>query len=140
MWSIEVTGATNAPSRRIWAIYEDTDSAPEWDPLVGEIRPDGPLALGRTARNKPRRGPAMPSTITELTPNASYTETIRVPGATMAWTHTLTPVPSGTTIAHGIRCQGPLSPVYRLLYRRSFRAGMRTALDSLIARAETQRH
>ena len=137
MWLIQQTGTTTAPPERIWVIYEDTETAPDWDPLVGEIRPDGPLALGRTARNKPRRGPAMPSKITELTLNSSYTETIRVPGATMDWTHTLTTTPAGTTITHGVRCQGPLASIYRLLYRQSFHSGMRTALDNLITRAET---
>jgi hypothetical protein len=136
MWSIEHTGNTGAPPERVWAIYEDTATAPEWDPLVGEIRPDGPLALGRTAHNKPRRGPAMPSAITELSPNASYTETIRVPGAVMDWTHTLTTIETGTKITHGLRCYGSLSAIYKLLYRRSFDRGMRAALDNLIARAE----
>ena len=136
MWSLEKTGTTTAAPERIWAIYEDTPSAPDWDPLVGEIRPDGPLTLGRTAHNKPRRGPAMPSTITECSAGSSYTETIRVPGATMAWTHTLSRTDSGTDIRHGVVCEGPLALVYGLLYRRSFDRGMRVALDNLIARAE----
>ena len=138
MWSIEQTGTTSAVPERIWAVYEDTASAPEWDPLVGEIRPDGPLALGRTARNKPRHGPSMPTTITEITPNVSYTETIRVPGASMDWTHTLSSTPTATIIRHGVRCHGPLSPLYKLLYHRGFTTGMRTALDNLIARTEAQ--
>ncbi|HET9073846.1 MAG TPA: SRPBCC family protein [Solirubrobacteraceae bacterium] len=135
---IEVAGTTRAPAARIWAVYEDTATAPDWDPLVGEIRPDGPLELGRTAHNKPRRGPAMPSTITELTAGTSYTESIRVPGAILHWSHTLTAGPDGVTaIRHGVRCEGALAGVYALLYQRSFHRGMRVALDNLIARVET---
>ena len=118
MWSVEVTGSTVASADRIWSIYEDTATAPQWDPLVGEIRPDGPLTLGRTARNKPRHGPSMPSTITEFTAGASYTETIRVPGARTDWTHTLTDTPPTLTITHGMRCSGPFAPLYRMLYRK----------------------
>lgn len=136
MWSVEVSGVTAASPQRIWSFYEDTATAPKWDPLVAEIRPDGPLALGRTAHNKPLRGPAVPTTISELTAHVSYTETVHLPGAAMAWTHRLAPNQTSLTITHGVRCTGPLAGVYRLLYRRKFAAGMRIALDNLIARAE----
>ncbi|BEP11698.1 hypothetical protein acdb102_00090 [Acidothermaceae bacterium B102] len=68
MWSLEYTQHTTAETDRIWSWYLDHASAPTWDPLIGEIRPDGPMVAGGTGHNKPMTGPAVPFTYTEVTP------------------------------------------------------------------------
>ena len=136
-WSIEVEKTTSAPPERLWAWYEATDRAPEWDPLIGEIRPDGPFALGSTGRNKPRTGPSVRYVITEYLEPVSYTELSRAPGASMAFGHRITEVGADTwQVRHDVVCSGPLSAVYRLVLSRSYRAGMATALEGLIRLAE----
>ena len=135
-WSIEVRGTTTASPERMWEWYEATDRAPEWDRLIRGIDADGPIELGGGGRNRPRFGPAVPFTYTEVTRLSSYTDLISVPGAQMAWTHRLVPGPAGLEVIHGVECSGPLSGVYRLLSRRTFTAGMRDALDELLRRAE----
>lgn len=136
MWELEHTHRTTAAPDRVWEWYLDHASAPDWDPLVARISPDGPMVVGGTGRNTPRTGPSVPFRYTEVTPGVSYTEVSRLPGARMAFTHLLTPDGSGTTISHGMRCEGPLTPVYRLLLGRSYRSGMPAALAALARSAE----
>lgn len=136
MWELEYVQRTSAPPERVWDWYLDHVSAPSWDPLVREIRPDGPMVVGGTGRNRPRLGPSVAFHYTEVTPQVSYTEVSRPPGARMAFTHVLAADPSGTTVTHGMRCEGPLTPLYRLLLARSYRSGMPTALRNLLRAAE----
>ena len=136
MWQLQSSSEFDASPATIWAWYEDTSSAPSWDPLIAEIRPDGPLALGQTGRNKPRRGPSAPFVYTEVTPGVSYTEVTKAPGAAMAFSHTLEPRGQRTLVTHGVTCTGPLSGLYRLLMRRSFDAGMTEALAGLARLAQ----
>lgn len=137
VWSIEVENTTSAPPERLWGWYEATDRAPEWDPLIGQIRPDGQFALGATGRNKPRTGPSVRYVITEYEQLVSYTEVSRAPGASMAFGHRITPCGHGRwRVRHDVVCTGPLSGVYRLVLSRSYRIGMTTALNGLIRLAE----
>lgn len=136
MWTLQHSREVSASPATVWAWYEDTARAPSWDPLIAEIRPDGPLALGQTGRNKPRRGPSAPFTYTEVTPDVSYTEVTKVPGARMAFWHILEPQGATTVVRHGVDCTGPLSGLYGLLMRRTFNAGMLTALKGLAELAQ----
>lgn len=136
MWQLEHSQRTTADPQRVWAWYLDHASAPSWDPLIAEIRPDGPMAVGSGGRNTPRRGPAVRFRYTEVTPERSYTEVSRPPGARMAFTHLLTVDGATTTVTHGMRCEGPLTPLYRVLMGRSFRRGLPVALANLLRLAE----
>lgn len=137
MWSFEVERVTSASPERLWAWYEATDRAPEWDPLIGRIRPDGPFALGATGRNKPRTGPSVRYVVTEYEQLVSYTEVSRAPGASISFGHRITDDGGERwLVRHDVVCAGPLSKVYQLLLSRSYRTGMATALDGLIRVAE----
>lgn len=131
MWSLQHEREFQASAGTVWAWYEDTASAPSWDPLIAEIRCEGPLAVGVTGRNKPRRGPSAPFEYTEVTPGVSYTEVTRLPGARMAFWHALRQRGDMTVVTHGVVCTGPLAGLYRLLMRSSFNAGMVRALEGL---------
>ena len=137
VWSVEAERTTSASPERLWAWYEATDRAPEWDPLIGEIRPDGAFELGGTGRNKPRSGPSVPYRITEYQHLVSYTEVSQVPGGLMAFGHRITPDGEGRwRVRHDVTCTGPLNGLYRLALSRSYRTGMATALDNLVRLAE----
>lgn len=135
MWNLTYTKRTSASREAVWASYEDFSTTPEWDPLVAEIRTNGPLAVGRKGHNKPKRGPALPSVVTEVTPGTSYTEVVRLPGASTSWSHVLADAGPDLEITHAVTCTGPLAAVYGLLFRRSFEQGMPVALDGLARRA-----
>lgn len=140
MWSLEFTRVTTATRERIWAWYEDTDRAPSWDPLVGRIMPDGPLAEGVTGRNR-ANGLTFPFTYTSVDPLVSYTEVTSVPGARMAFTHVLAAArpgdpPDTLVVTHGLECRGRLAGLYKLVLSRTYRKGMAEALANLIRLAE----
>ncbi|BEP11697.1 hypothetical protein acdb102_00080 [Acidothermaceae bacterium B102] len=54
----------------------------------------------------------------------------------MAFTHLLVSDSAGTTVSHGMHCEGPLTGLYRLALSRSYRKGMPTALANLLRLAE----
>lgn len=90
MWSIDFERVRTASPERLWARYEATDRAPVCDPLIGQIHPDRPFAMGATGQNKPRTGPSVRDVITEYEQLVSYTEVSRAPGASMAFGHRIT--------------------------------------------------
>ena len=136
VWRLEYTERTSASPQRIWSWYLDHRSAPSWDPLIAEIRPDGPIAIGIGGSNKPRFGPPVRFTYTEVTEDRSYTEVSHAPGARMAFTHLLIRDGDATVVTHGLECEGPLTPLYRLLLGRSYRKGMPEALTGLLRLAQ----
>src|ERR1700694_4184039 len=44
----EASLETKAPPARVWQIWSDVDTWPEWNPDMKESRLDGPLKLGTT--------------------------------------------------------------------------------------------
>ena len=136
MWSFEHTEQTTATPERLWAYYVDAVTVPLWDPLVAEIRRNGPFATGTTGTSKPPQGPRVKSLLTEVAPYTSYTEVNQLPFARLSWTHRITPTQSGSTLTHGVIFSGPLSSLFALFLSKNFAHGIPLAMQRLVQFAE----
>lgn len=74
-------------------------------------------------------------TLTQVAVNKSYTETSRLPLATLETTHVVSAQQNITHITHGITVHGPDAWVYRFLFRKQIDVGMRQAINDLAAGA-----
>lgn len=136
MWTFHHDQSTTATPAQIWAYYEATDIAPRWDPLIRQIQVQGPLAVGVQGINHPVGGGRFPFTYTEVTIDKSYTEVTRVPLARLAFTHDISPTPTGSIFTHGVIISGPLAWLYTLLLRRGYEKGIPQASRNLAALLE----
>lgn len=134
-WTVSASAMSKATAHQIWAWYTDTAEVPRWDPLVKEVISHGPFQVNTQGENIPYSGPAMRWTLTEVSVDRSYTESSRLPLATLEATHTISSQDHITKIEHGITVHGPAAWVYRILFGRKVEVGMRRAIDLLAAHA-----
>ncbi len=90
----------DAPPATVWAVYTAVASWPEMTASVTSavLEPPGPLALGSRAAIKQPRLPRVVWTVTELTPERSWTWENHAPLAHTVAVHRLTPGPDATTV------------------------------------------
>lgn len=134
-WTVTASTVSSASPQQIWAWYTDTPDVPQWDHLVKQVIAHGPFEANTQGENIPYSGPVMHWTLTQVAVNKSYTETSRLPLATLEATHVVSVQDNVTHITHGITVHGPTAWVYRFLFRKQIDDGMRQAIKDLAAGA-----
>lgn len=107
----------NAPAAVVWAILTDVEATPQWTKSVSKVRREdsGDFTVGSTAAvTQPRLGTAR-WTVTECTPQRSFTWVLSRPGVTTTGIHLLEPTPDGVRVTLTIEHRGPLAAVAALL-------------------------
>ncbi|MGL5825246.1 MAG: SRPBCC family protein [Nocardioides sp.] len=127
---------STAPAAAFFARWIDHDSWPHWSPGTRWVRLDGPAALGTTGRLKPTGGPAVRFTITAFTPNREYTDTSRLPGATLVFEHVAEEGDHGTRLSVRVTMAGLLAPGWARIMGGGFRESAQADLDRLVALVE----
>lgn len=130
-WHLEASENTKSTKETVWAWYEATDLAPNWDPLVGKIKLNGPFLMGTTGVNTAPNGMTFNMIFTEVNRFKSYTEVTSLFGAKMTFRHTLIENNSGCTIHHEVVCTGFLSSLYGLLLKGEYKTKFPIALKNL---------
>ena len=128
----------NAPASIIWQLWEDVANAPQWDTDVRQCTLDGPFRVGIRGLCVLKNGLKMPLQITQVTPLRSYTNTARLLGMHLTFSHHLTPIGAETHVVHAVRIEGRLSVLYRGLVRRLLQGAMGQALRNLRGLAEAR--
>jgi hypothetical protein len=131
MWSAEASAVTPAGPESVWALYEQVSGWKEWDHEVESSRLDGPFQVGSAGVLKPRGGPASKFRLTGVTPGRGFSDVTRLPLATLAFEHTLTPESSGTRIHHRVTIRGPLAFLFSRVIGRKIAAGLPSAVAAL---------
>lgn len=134
-WTVTASAVSSGSPQQIWAWYTDPADVPQWDHLVKQVIAHGPFKVNTQGENIPYSGPVMHWTLTEVSVNKSYTETSRLPLATLEATHVVSVQDSVTHITHGITVHGPAAWLYRLLFRKQIDDGMHQAITDLAAGA-----
>lgn len=70
---------TSAIKERIWDIWTDIENWPQWDTELEKSQIEGDFQLGAIGSFKPKDGPNLPFTITELIPGQTYTFSVQMP-------------------------------------------------------------
>jgi hypothetical protein len=125
-----------ATPEQIFNIYADVAAWPDWDADVSGADLDGPFRHGATGWLKPAKGPKAQITISELSPEHSFTAASRLPLCKMHVWHQVDPMESGCRVTHGVRFEGPLAWLFRRVIGRKMAHGFPAALRGLKERAE----
>ena len=139
---IEYAADSLATADAVWRRYADVASWPTWDAGVRACTLDGPFTAGTTGRLVPADGPAVRFTVSRVEPGRGFADRSalphpRLPLATLAFEHTLAPLPGGgTRITHRVRAEGLLGTVVARLLGPKLAEGLPVAVRALARLAE----
>jgi hypothetical protein len=120
-----------AMPEQIYVWYKNVSSWPIWDNDINSALLSNGLTLGAKGYLHPKKGPRINITITECTPNKSFTVQSKLPLCTMSFEHTLTENEHNTTVAHKVSFSGLLSPIFSFLIGRSIKKSLPNTLTTL---------
>ena len=128
---------TRAPADRIWRIWSDTATWPEWNPDVQSMALDGPFTAGTTGTMKTKQGTRRVQ-LTDVAPGRSFRlETTVIPLTRFAFECQVAAGPAGnTTISQGIRVGGPLGGLVGGMMSRQIADTFPALLRGLARKAE----
>jgi hypothetical protein len=133
-YTYEHTLVADVPAAAIWALYEDADSWPSWDPDAERISRDGPFTAGTTGTMTNRGQDPLPFTLIEVEPLRSFTDETAVGDVVVRVAHRIEPGPDGTiALTYRAEIDGPAEQTEELgpMITRDFPAVM----ASLVAAA-----
>ena len=108
MWSHEESLETSASCVRLWEFLSDVAHWKDWNAGIERIEIHGPFVAGTPFTMQPPGQEALTSTLTEVTPNRSFTDETVVGETRVLVSHRLVALPSGgTRIVYRTEIHGP---------------------------------
>jgi uncharacterized protein YndB with AHSA1/START domain len=108
----EASLETRAPADKVWRVWSDVNSWPQWNPDMKASRLDGAMKLGMTGNIDIRSGGKHDVVVTQYEEGRSFElESTALPGTKMAIRATVTPAGSGSRITQGFEPRGLLAPI-----------------------------
>lgn len=129
-----------ASPERVWRIWSDVGTWPEWNPDVLSIAIDGPFASGTTGQMTTKAGGRHPITLRDVQPGRSFRlETSPIPLGRFDFRCEVGSAAAGAaTISQSITIGGPLGAVYSAMMGPRIAAGFEPILAGLKAAAEAE--
>jgi hypothetical protein len=129
---------TKASPERVWRIWSDVSTWPDWNPDVQSISIDGPFASGTTGKMTTKAGGTHAITLQAVQPGRSFRlETSALPGARFAFQCEVLPSQGGSSISQSIAMQGPLAPVFSTMMSKRIAESFVPILSGLKSAAES---
>lgn len=135
MWHAEHTEITAASPEGVWRLWSDVATWPDWDHGVQRATLAGAFAAGASGRLKPRGGPSLPFTLTEVREPDGFVDETRLPFAVLRFEHRLARGDDGTLITHAVRITGPAAPLFARALGRGIARDLPAAVRRLAALA-----
>jgi hypothetical protein len=137
MWKTEYSVETTARQSAVWTLLADADGWPSWNPGLSSAHLDGPLRNGTTGRTTQANGQRGNFTVRELEMGACFINEARVPGAVLRFQHRIEAVDGARSrVTLGATIDGPMTPIWGLVFGRQIAAYMPQAVRQLVSRAE----
>jgi hypothetical protein len=133
----EASLETKAAPARVWRVWSDVNTWPEWNPDMKESRLNGPLKIGATGMIHTRSGGKHDVVVTQFEEGRSFElESTAMPGTKMAIRATVTATPTGARIAQAFEARGLLAPVVGPLMAGPILKTFNSVLQGLAKKAE----
>jgi carbon monoxide dehydrogenase subunit G len=136
---IERTIKINAPPDRVWTVMKDVERWPEWTESMKSVErlDKGDFGLGSKAKLKIRRSPnANVWTVTELTPNRSFTWETNSGGVKGVATHVIEPDGNSSKVTLTVDLSGPVATIFSPIIAGQSRKNVDMEAEGLKRRSE----
>lgn len=133
------TAPTGHACASVYARWADPSTWPEWDPDVRSVDFQAPAAVGSKGKLRPRRGPALSFSITQMCPDRVFTNTGALLGARLGFEHVVDPGPDGSTVTVTVRLSGPLAPIWKRVMGVGLSGAARSSVEGLLTHLDAGR-
>lgn len=137
--NIERSININAPPERVWAVIMDVEHWPEWTESMKSVErlDSGEFGVGSKAKLRIRRSPnANVWTVTELTPNRSFTWETNSGGVRGVATHVIEPDGNGSKVTLTVDLSGIVATLFGPLIAGQSRKNVDMEAEGLKRRCE----
>jgi hypothetical protein len=141
IYMIEITRASaNSKARpsAIFARWADHATWSEWDTDNEWVRLMGPVATGTRGVMKSKGAPKIKFIISTYVPDREYSDTMKLFGATLIFTHWVRPDgdDGGSRLDVAVTIEGPLAFAWAQILGPGFKRSVGVSLDRLVALVE----
>jgi uncharacterized protein YndB with AHSA1/START domain len=134
----EASLVTKASPARVWQIWSDVITWPDWNPDMKESRLDGPLKAGTTGVIITRSGGKHDVVVTNFEEGRTFElESTVMPATKMAIRATVTPTANGTRISQAFEARGLLAPLVGSMMSGAILKTFNSVLEGLRQKAES---
>jgi Polyketide cyclase / dehydrase and lipid transport len=131
------TKQTRATPERVWALWADVTTWPDWNPDVSAVAIDGPFASGTTGTMTTKSGGKHAITLEAVRPGRSFRlETSAMPGARFAFDCEIQASGEGSVISQRISMRGPMAPLFSAMMGKRIADSFEPILSGLRDAAE----
>ena len=136
---VERTIEINAPPERVWGVMNDVERWPEWTESMKSVErlDTGDFSVGSKAKLKIRRSPnANVWTVTELTPNRSFSWETNSGGVKGVAKHVIEQVGSGSKVTLTVDLSGIVATLFGWMIGPESRKNVDMEAEGLKRRSE----
>jgi Polyketide cyclase / dehydrase and lipid transport len=137
MASYERSRDTSAPSDRVWQIWSDTSTWPQWNPDVRAITLDGPFDTGTTGSMTTGQGTHKIRLESVVAGRSFDLVTSPVPATAFRFHFEITPSGSGSRISQSVSMSGLLAPIFAQMMGNRIAKSFEPILAGLAGAAES---
>ncbi|TAK73197.1 MAG: polyketide cyclase [Gammaproteobacteria bacterium] len=121
----------------IWRIWADVNNWPKWDKELESCEMKGSFEERNQFILKPKGGPKVKITLSEVKPNEKFTDYCKFIGATMYDMHELEETSDGLRITNTIMVSGPLGFIWVYLVAKGVANSVPKQMDALVELARS---
>jgi hypothetical protein len=101
------TVETDVPASRIWRLYEDVSTWPQWDEQAEVVTRDGPFATGSTGTMKFAGQDPLPYRLVKVEPEREFIDETPVGDLVIRVSHLLEPAGDRLRVTYAAQIDGP---------------------------------
>lgn len=126
-------------AEQVWAVWSRIDLRSTWDDDTEWAKINGAFVAGNVFWFKPKGGPKLKMRISEAIQNKSFTDSFRLPGATLHGIHDIIVCQEGLEIRTTMQIDGCLAWLWKRLLVNGIVASLPRQTELLIQQARLQR-
>jgi len=116
----------------IWHVWADVNNWPKWDEELEYCKGNDAFTDGSRLILKPKAGPKVTITLSEVVPNKRFTNYCKFLGAIMYVAHDLEETSNGLSIKHTVTVKGPLAFIWVKLVAKNVANAAPNQIDALV--------
>ena len=137
MLIIRHTVETTAPASAVWQIWQDVSNWNTWDHGIEFSTINGPFEEGTTGALKPKGGPLVYTTLTQVKPMEMFVDEAKLPLTRIIVSHSLKESKGKTYVTHSIEMRGLLAFFFAFVIGRDMKKNLPQEMMAMVRKAES---